>query len=311
MTAPRRVLVTGASGFIGRHVLAPLVRRGFEVHAVTSREPAPHASPDVRWHRADLLAPGEHRELLAAVAPTDLLHLAWYAEHGRFWTSTENLRWAAATIALVQAFADGGGRRAVLAGSCAEYRWGDRDPCVEGVTPLEPATLYGTCKNATRAVLEAAAGELAIELAWGRVFFLYGPGEAPGRLVAAVARALVQGERVATGDGTQIRDFLHVGDVAEAFAALLDGSVSGAVNIGSGEGRPLRDVIDAVGVATGRADLLDIGALAPRPGDPEELVADVARLRDEVGFVPAIGLEDGIARTVQWWRGAIAGARHG
>ena len=307
MTGPRRVLVTGASGFIGRHVLGPLVRRGFEVHAITSRDtPPPQAPVDVTWHRADLLKLGEQSELLAAIAPTHLLHLAWYAEHGRFWTSTENLRWAAATIALVQAFADGGGRRAVLAGSCAEYRWGDPGPCVEGVTPLEPATLYGTCKNATRAVLEAAAGELGIELAWGRVFFLHGPGEAPGRLVASVARALLAGERAATGDGTQVRDFLHVDDVAGAFAALLDSSVSGAVNIGSGEGRTLRDVIHAIGAATGREDLLDIGALAPRPGDPDALVADVSRLRDEVGFVPAIGLEEGIARTVEWWRARTA-----
>jgi nucleoside-diphosphate-sugar epimerase len=302
MTEPRRVLVTGASGFIGRHALEPLGRRGFEVHAVTSGAPPAHAPPQVRWHRADLLAPGEHRELLAAVAPTHLLHFAWYAEHGRFWTSTENLRWAAATIALVQAFAEHGGRRAVLAGTCAEYRWGDPGPRIEGVTPLEPATLYGTAKNATRAVLQAAAGELGIELAWGRVFFLYGPGEAPGRLVAAVARALIAGQRAPTGDGTQIRDFMHVADVAGAFAALLDSPVTSAVNIGSGAGRPLGDVIAAIGVATGRPDLLDVGALAARPGEPEELVASVARLRDEVGFAPAIGLDEGIGRTVDWWR---------
>lgn len=303
MTDARRVLVTGASGFIGRHALAPLLQRGFEVHAVTSREaPPPNALPELRWHRADLLDPGGHRELIAAVDPSDLLHLAWYAEHGRFWTSTENLRWSAATIALVQAFAEGGGRRAVLAGSCAEYRWGEPGPCVEGVTPLDPATLYGTAKNATRALLEAGAGELGIELAWGRVFFLYGPDEAPGRLVAAVARALVAGARAQTGDGMQIRDFMHVADVAGAFAALLDSGVTGAVNIGGGEGRPLRDVIEAIGAAAGRPELLDIGALPPRPGDPHELVADVARLRDEVGFVPSIGLDDGIARTVAWWR---------
>jgi nucleoside-diphosphate-sugar epimerase len=302
VTAPRRVLVTGASGFIGRHALEPLLRRGFEVHAVTSREPPAWAPPEVRWHRADLLAPGEHGDLLAAAAPTHLLHLAWYAEHGRFWASAENLRWTAATIALVQAFAERGGRRAVLAGTCAEYRWGDPGPRIEGVTPLEPATLYGTAKHATRALLQAAADELGFEFAWGRVFFLYGPGEAPGRIVASVARALVAGERAATGDGTQVRDFLHVADVGAAFAALLDSHVAGAVNIGSGEGRPLRDVIAAIGAATAREDLLDIGALASRPGDPDELVAGIARLRDEVGFVPAIGLRDGIERTVAWWR---------
>ena len=303
MSRPRRVLVTGASGFIGRNALEPLVRRGFDVHAVTSRDAAPADAPaDVHWHRADLLDANAHRDLVATAAPSDLLHLAWYAEHGRFWTSTENLRWSAATIALVQAFAEHGGRRAVAAGSCAEYRWGDPGPCVEGVTPLEPATLYGVAKHATHALLAAAAGPLGIELAWGRVFFLYGPGEAAGRLVASIVRALLAGEPAPTGDGSQVRDFMHVSDVGAAFATVLDSTVTGAVNIGSGEGRPLRDVIAAIGAAAGRQELLEIGSLPPRPGDPDELVAGVARLRDEVGFVPAIGLEEGIARTVAWWR---------
>lgn len=301
----RCVLVTGASGFIGRRTLAPLVERGFEVHACGRSADAPAGTPDtVTWHRADLLDPLAHGELLAAVAPSHLLHLAWYAEHGRFWTSTENLRWVAATLSLVRAFAAAGGRRAVCAGSCAEYRWGERGPCVEGVTPLEPATLYGTAKDATRALLQAAAPQLGISLGWGRVFFLYGPDEAPGRLVASVARALVAGERAATGDGTQVRDFLHVADVGAAFAALLDSDVTGAVNIGSGDAQPLRDVIAAIGAAARRPELLDIGALPARAGDPAELVADVARLRDEVGFVPAIGLDEGIERTVAWWRAA-------
>lgn len=300
----RRVLVTGASGFIGRSTLKPLLARGFEVHAVSTRsEPPVSAPPDVHWHRADLLAPAEHDALLAASEPTHLLHLAWYAEHGRFWTSPENVRWAAATLALVQAFASRGGKRAVGTGTCAEYRWGDEGRCVEGITPLEPATLYGVAKHTTRTLLEAASSELELELAWGRIFLLYGPGEAPGRVVAAVARALVAGERAATGDGTQIRDFLHVADVGAALVALLDSPVCGAVNIGSGVGLALLDVITEIGVAAGRPDLLDVGVLAPRPGDPAQLVADVTRLRDEVGFVPKFELRDGIEQTVAWWRG--------
>lgn len=302
MTPRGRVLVTGGSGFIGRHVLAPLTQRGFEVHAVSRAYASPDAQDGVHWHRADLLAPAGHEAVLAAVEPTHLLHLAWYAEHGSFWRSLENLRWTAATVRLVHDFAERGGRRAVLAGTCAEYRWGDPGPCREDVTPLAPATLYGAAKRATYDVLHAAAPELAIELASGRVFFLYGPDEARGRLVASVACGLLAGKRVATGDGLQIRDFLHVADAAGAFAALVDSPVTGPVNIGSGEGRTLREVIDAIAAAAGRADLLDVGALPPRQDDPRELVADVARLRDEVGFAPALDLDDGIAQTVEWWR---------
>lgn len=302
MTPSPRVLVTGASGFIGSHVLAPLLARGFEVHAASRGEPPCGAPPGVRWHHADLLARDGPEALLAAAEPSHLMHLAWYAEHGLFWHSLENLRWTAATIRLVHAFAERGGERVVLAGTCAEYDWGGSGPCREAITPLLPATLYGTAKLATHAVLEAAAGKLAINLACGRVFFLYGPGEAPGRLVASVARGLVAGERVATGDGMQIRDFLHVIDVALAFVALLDTSVTGPVNIGSGHGRRILDVIDATGDAAGRPDLLDIGALPPRRDDPSELVADVSRLRDEVGFLPTIALTEGIEQTVAWWR---------
>lgn len=300
MTEPRRVLVTGATGFIGRHTLEPLRTRGFEIHAVTSR--ARPDDDDVRWHRADLLADESTRELLAATRPTDLLHLAWYVEPGRFWTSSRNLAWTSATLRLAQAFAEHGGRRAVFAGTCAEYRWGRSEPCVEGATPLEPATLYGVCKNATRAVLDAAAEPLGIEVAWGRIFFVFGAGEAPGRLVASVISALLAGERAPTSDGRQIRDVLHVQDVAAALVAMLDSTVTGPVNVGSGGGRPILDVITAIAASTGRGDLLDVGALSRRPNDPEVLVADVRRLREEVGFTAAIGLDDGIAQTIRWWR---------
>jgi nucleoside-diphosphate-sugar epimerase len=295
-----RVLVTGATGFIGRHALGPLLEAGHEVHAVSTR-PAPDEAPAaVTWHRSDLLA--DPTAVVARVAPDRLLHLAWYAEHGRYWAAVENIRWVEATLALVRSFAAAGGTRAVLAGTCAEYEWGLGGRCIEDRTPLRPATLYGSAKHATREVVEAAAGPLGIAAAWGRIFFLYGPGEDPRRLVASVARALVSGERAPTSAGTQRRDFLHVADLGAAFAALVDSDVVGAVNVASGESRTLREVIEAIGREAGRPELLDIGALPSPAGDPAELVADVTRLRDEVGFRPRIQLAEGLADTVAWWR---------
>jgi len=296
-----RVLVTGASGFIGRRTVAALLDQGFEVDAVARH--APSGAPEaVRWHEADLLDRGARTALVAGAQATHLLHLAWYAEPGRYWSSTANTRWVSATADLIERFAAQGGARAVVAGTCAEYEWGQAAPCTEGVTPLRPVSLYGICKDATRRIAEGLAAQLEVSLAWGRIFFVYGPGEHPSRLVASVARALVAGERAAIGDGTQRRDFMHVDDVARALSALLAGDVQGAVNVGSGEAVAIDEVARLIAAAAGGEHLLDVGALPERSGQPASVVAHPGRLREEIGFAPSIPLETGVADTVRWWR---------
>lgn len=299
-----RVLVTGASGFVGRNVLAPLAARGFQVHAVARR---PLDDVVATWHAADLLDPDAADRVLAEVRPTHLLHLAWYAAHREYWTSVENLRWVEASLRLLRSFRELGGRRAVLAGTCAEYDW-SHGVCIERETPLAPRALYGAAKNALREVAEAYAAQVGLELAWGRIFFLYGPYEHPERLVASVVRALLRGERALVSEGSQRRDFLHVADAGAAFAALVAGDVTGPVNVGSGVAPTVWDVVDAIAAAIGRPELLDRGSVPTPVGDPPLVVADVRRLRNEAGWTPSLSLEDGIARTIDWWRAAEAAA---
>ena len=290
-----RILVSGATGFIGRHALAPLKAAGHEVHAVTRREKWPDGD-GVTWHRADLLASAD---VVNEVAPEMLVHLAWHVEPARFWTAPDNVRWVEASLALLRAFADRGGWRAVVAGTCAEYDWdaaGAR--CHERRTPVRPATLYGAAKHALGSVAARYAEQAGFELAWGRIFFVYGPGEPEGRLVPSVGRAVLAGEPVPTTRGHQVRDFMHVTDVAAAFTALADSGVTGPVNVASGEAVTVRTVVDALAEAAGRPDLPRPGALADREGDPPRLVADVSRLRDEVGFRPRMGLDEGLRDTL-------------
>jgi nucleoside-diphosphate-sugar epimerase len=295
-----RVLLTGASGFVGAHVLDALVAAGDEVHAVARRRPRRGPERErVSWHEADLLAGAE---LLGEVRPDVLVHLAWYAAPGKFWSSRENVRWVEASLALLRAFAAAGGRRAVIAGTCAEYEWGGERDLDERCAALAPATLYGVCKDALRRVAVAFAEQAELELAWARLFFLYGPGEDPARLVPAVIRALLGAERIATTTGTQVRDFIHVHDAAGALAALAHGDVTGPVNVASGRGVPVARLLERIGGLTGAGELIDFGARQTSPLEPARLVASVARLQDEVGFHPTIGLEQGLASTVQWWR---------
>jgi nucleoside-diphosphate-sugar epimerase len=294
-----RVLVTGATGFVGRHTLAALAKRGFEVHAVARS--VGYDEAQVVWHEADLLEAGPAEALLRAVKPSHLVHFAWFAKPGEFWSSAQNERWLDASTRMLHAFAESGGARAVIAGTCAEYSWSS-GVCVEGKTPLVPATLYGRSKDALRRRAEEIAGASGIEVAWGRIFFLYGPHEHSQRLVPSVTRSLLRGEQAACTEGEQIRDFMHVEDVGEAFAALLDSDVRGAVNIASGSGTRVRDLVELIGRIIGRPDLLRFGAIAASPDDPPVLVADVTRLRMEAGWTPRLSLEQGVARTVEWWQ---------
>lgn len=299
----KRVLVTGATGFIGRHSLPLLAARGYEVHAATSHDAAPE--PDahgVVWHRADLLERTQVFRLVSEVRPSHLLHFAWYAVPGKFWTSPENLRWVQATLDLLRAFAESGGRRVVVAGTCAEYEWGHEEPCSEAETPLRPATLYGVCKHAARLILEAYAAQEGLSAAWGRVFFLYGPHEHPGRLVASVVRSLLRGEEARCTHGRQARDILHVADVADAFVVLLSSEVEGAVNIASGNAVLLREVVNEIGDKLSLRDLIRLDAVPVPAGEPRVIAADARRLAEEVGWRPSRSLSAGLDETIAWWR---------
>ncbi|CAO3383398.1 NAD-dependent epimerase/dehydratase family protein [Azospirillum argentinense] len=297
----RRVLVTGGGGFIGRHALPELVARGWEVHAA-GRSPLPaDAAAGVVFHACDLLAEGDATRLVEAVRPTHLLHLAWNAIPGKFWTAPDNLDWVAASLRLYRAFAACGGRRAVLAGTCAEYDWSHAE-LSEAATPLAPHTLYGKAKNAFRTLAEETAGTFGVEVAWGRIFFLYGPHESPSRLVPDVITSLLKAEPALCSHGRQERDFMHVADVAGAFVALLNSDHTGPVNIASGTALPLSAVVDTIARLVGRPDLVRLGARPAPAGDPPRLAADVHVLRDRIGFRPRFDLESGLKETVEWWR---------
>jgi len=298
----KKVLVTGASGFIGRYALPFLIKNGYEVHAVynTARIDSKENKKLV-WHQCNLLDSEKQKRLLSEIKPSHLLHFAWYAVPGKYWTSPENLCWVQASLELLRNFVDQKGKRAVVVGTCAEYDW-SYGFCSEFNTPINPFTLYGICKSSLQKMVEHFAKQTGISQGWGRIFFLYGPYEAPERLVSSVIISLLQNKTAKCSRGNQVRDFLYVQDVAEALVGLLDSDVQGPVNIASGQPVSLKRVIYQIAEELGRQELVEMSALPARENDPPLLVADVRRLTDEVGWIPKITLEKGLSDAIRWWK---------
>lgn len=295
----KTVILTGADGFVGRHAILPLLERQFEVHAVSNVEPPDDLVFDrVRWHKTDLLAEGEVRRLTDTIRATHLLHFAWYVEHSRFWTSEFNTAWVDASFELFENFRANGGVRMVASGTCVEYELDTDDFLNEVSTPLKPQTLYGQCKLELQKKLAGISGDWA----WGRIFFLFGEHEHPARLVPSVVNSLLDGEFADCSHGRQIRDFLHVADVAEAFAALVDSDVHGCVNIASGEPKTIRELVDEAASILGKREKIRFDVVPTSEHEPKRIVADVMRLRDEVKWKPSSSLHERLEQTIDWWK---------
>jgi nucleoside-diphosphate-sugar epimerase len=290
-----RVLVTGAGGFLGRYALGALRRRGLEVITAGRRRPLEgQASGHLE---VDLLAEPDWTALWRASGATHLLHLAWYVEHGEYWNSGLNLRWVDATTRLVEACCQSGCQGMVLAGSCAEYDW-SQGTCREDSTPLRPASLYGTCKDATRRLSAALCAQHRIPCAWGRIFLPFGSGEDRRRLVPSLIEVFRGTRSPFHIEASASRDFLHASDVAEGFLTLLLRQASGEFNISSGEPVQVGTLASELARLLG-ADPRPVLALSPaQPAGPPLLLGENRKLTD-LGWQPRLSLTQGLELTVR------------
>ena len=296
----KTVMLTGASGFIGSHCIPLLIKQGYEVHALTSGK-NPQSDRSVTWHSVDLLNPDQVHNVIESICPTHLLHFAWYTKPGMYWSARENVQWLQASLNLVQEFSAGGGKRMVGAGTCAEYDW-RFGYCSEDITPLKPQTLYGISKESFQIIAQEILKIADISNAWGRIFFLYGPYEDQSRLVPSIINALLRAQPASCTTGNQIRDYLFVEDVADAFVGLLDSPVNGPVNIASGKPVSIREIIELIGTKIGHEELIRYGQLPTSSSEAPFIVADNRRLINEVGWTQQNDLNRGLERTISWWK---------
>ncbi len=268
----KHVLVTGGTGFVGRPVVAALVNAGHRVTCVV--RPGRKAELDglsVQFRLCDDVFSQTSDWWADACKDVDtIIHLAWYAEPGKYLTSAKNIDCLTGTLTLAQGAAKAGVRRFVGVGTCFEY---DLTGSVQSVeTKLAPLTPYAAAKVATFTMLAAYLAQSHIEFLWARLFYLYGAREDPRRLVPYLHAQLGTGKVADLTQGTAVRDFM---DVEDAAAMLVRDALSdrqGPANICSGAGVTIRALAESIADTYGRRDLLNFGARPDNLTDPPSVV---------------------------------------
>lgn len=289
-----RVLLTGASGFLGRHVLALLQQRGVQTWSLGRS--CPPALPAWAHIACDLLSGADLAVAIRQLAPSHLLHLAWVTDHANYQESPHNAHWMQATQRLTQAFCDAGGRHLVVAGSCAEYD-GSGGWCDEATTALTPTTAYGAAKDATRRWLQSHCAARGVRLAWGRIFFPFGAGQSPQRLIPSLVAALRGEQDVFAVQALHRRDFVAAPDVAGALCALLQSSAGGCFNISSANPVAVGDLVRMLAQMLD-ADPAPLLAMAAKQPQPPALVAGRNHRLRALGWSGPTPLIDGLAQMV-------------
>lgn len=302
-------MITGAAGFIGSHLTCQLLDAGCHVSAVIRPGSVPHR---LRRHldrlsivECDLEDSSACRDLIGRCDSELVLHLGWFAEPGRWVDSDRHLDHLAGSLALLQGVAGTRCRRVIVAGTSVEYQ-GDFGKLLES-SPVRPRTLYGASKASLALIGEQLARQQGWSFAQARVFNVYGPAEDSRRLVPHVIRHLLEGRPCELTTGDQVRDYLHVEDVASALVALAASELEGPVNVASSQPVTVEALAREIAGVCGRPDLLRFGTRQAHPNDESRLVADTRLLRRHAGWSPRFRLEEGLLHTVAWWRDALAG----
>lgn len=307
----QRVLVTGATGFIGAAVARALARRGSEVAVLLRPSSDPwRLGTDVRgMHvlRGSLDEVASYARQLRDFRPDTVMHLGWHGVSKAGRDDPAHVRTnVCGSVDLLLAAAAAGCRAFVGAGSQAEY--GPSDVAIDERHPPCPRSLYGAAKLATGTLLDQLARQHGMRLAWLRIFSVYGPKDAPDTLVSSLVTQLLAGNRPALTTAEQVWDFLYVDDAADAFVAVgAADTAAGVFNVGSGSARPLRETISQVRDLVDPALPLGFGEIPSAAHAVRHLEPVVSRLRSVTGWSAATPLAIGLASTIDWHRQVAAG----
>jgi len=305
-----RVLVTGATGFIGSHLVRRLVADGVDVHALTSAVSSvyPVRLVDIRdritLHSGSLSDRSAMDAVVDTVRPTHVFHLGAYTHVGKSWQRVDecvevNVQ---GTVNLLQALEGSGYERVVNVGTSEIY--GDVASPFREDLPVRPVSPYAASKYAAECFCRVFQQGRGWPIVMIRPFNAYGPAQTADRIIPEVIVRALRGEELRMTQGRQTREFNFVEDLADGMirAAVTPGIDGELFNLGCGEDVSIRDVTTLVLDLLGNPVKAHFGALPERPTEIWEMRCDNTRAREILGWKPQHSLTEGLKKTIEWYR---------
>lgn len=282
----KKALITGATGLIGKELIKPLKELGFEIYGITIDNNNP--DNDIHWIQGNLFEESFIKETMEKFRPKYLLNLAWITT-GDYLESDINYKFLDAGKNLIKYFKMNGGKRAVYAGTCFEYKF--RNNAIKETDELDSnKTTYTKCKNELKEYTENFCQLNNISFGYGRIFYVFGKNENKTRLTGAIIDKLSRNEEVTINSGNLIKDYMYTKDIAGAFAKFLDSDVQGVVNICTGKGIAIKDYALKLATLLQKPELIIIKNESTT--QPPIIVGDNTRLIEEVGYNIKYSLEE-------------------
>lgn len=292
-------IVTGASGFVGRHLVEELVRRDYEVWAVVRRE-TKLSSNKVHVVSCELREIDTLPKKISGVAGSCFYHLAWEGSSGSargdYRMQMDN---AAACAAAAKSAAQMGCARFVGAGSVTELMY--RDYLLQDESQPDIVTCYAVGKMAAEYLTRCVCTEQGLDHVWAHISNFYGAGDKTQNFINYLLKNYLKGNVPELTDGAQDADFMYVTDVAGALIALGERGRPGcSYYVGYGCPRPLREFVETVRDLAAPALETGLGKKEFHGLSPGFGKINVDKLRQDTGFIPKVSFSDGIGKTVDW-----------
>ncbi len=314
LPAGSRALVTGATGFIGSHLVRRLLADGVEVHGLTSTVSSVHGIRlvDVRdrmtLHGGNLGDRSAMDALVAEVRPTHVFHLGAYTHVGKSWQRIDECVQAnvQGTVNLLQALEGSDYRRFVYMGTSDIY--GDVEAPFREDMLVRPISPYAASKYAAEGFCRVFHQGRGWPIVMLRPFNAYGPWQTADRIVPEVIVRALRGQDLKMTEGRQTREFTYVEDIVDGVvrAGAVPGIDGELLNLGCGEDVAVRDITTLILELLGNPVTAHFGALPERPAEIMAMRSDSRRANELLGWKPEFSLTEGLRRTIDWYRREIA-----